>query len=117
MTQQINAIVEDDKLKADLGIDQPKQSDTQPNGAAMVANSPMTVPQSSPTQQSGTNQMSPVTFESPKVADDVDLIEKEWIIKIKELLTRNRGNPYQKANDLSALKKEYLQKRYNKAIE
>lgn len=51
---------------------------------------------------------------SPVIADDVDLIEKEWVKKISEIISKTQNTPYEKARQLSILKQDYMQKRYNK---
>ncbi len=51
---------------------------------------------------------------APVIADDVDLIEKEWINNIREIIQHTRGDPYERARQLALLKNEYLQKRYQK---
>ena len=53
---------------------------------------------------------------TPVVADDSDVIEKEWVDKAKEIVTRTQGDPHAKSNELTGLKKEYIQKRYGKTI-
>ncbi len=53
---------------------------------------------------------------APVVADDTDVIEKEWVDKAKEIVTRTQGDPHAKSNELTGLKKEYIQKRYGKTI-
>jgi hypothetical protein len=50
------------------------------------------------------------------IADDTDVIEKEWVDKAKEIVTRTQGDPHAKSNELTGLKKEYIQKRYGKTI-
>lgn len=52
----------------------------------------------------------------PDVADDQDLIEKEWVSKAKQIVEKTRNNPYQQSQELTAFKSEYMQKRYNKSI-
>lgn len=53
----------------------------------------------------------------PETAEDADLIEKEWVLHAKDIITRTRQDPFAQANELQKLKSEYLQKRYNKTIE
>jgi hypothetical protein len=53
---------------------------------------------------------------APTIADDVDLIEKEWIKKISEIMAKTKDSPYERAMQLAVLKQEYLQKRYSKTI-
>jgi hypothetical protein len=53
---------------------------------------------------------------SPVVADDTDLIEKEWVSKAKEIVERTRENPYQQSKELNLFKADYMKKRYNKTL-
>lgn len=50
------------------------------------------------------------------IADDNDVIEKEWVDKAKEIVVRTQGDPHAKSNQLTGLKKEYIQQRYGKTI-
>ena len=52
----------------------------------------------------------------PSIADDVDLIEKEWVTKIGDTIHNTKDDPYERARQLALLKSEYLQKRYQKTI-
>lgn len=58
----------------------------------------------------------PVSASSPAVADDADLIEKEWVQRAKQIVEQTRTDPYLQNRELSAFKADYLQKRYNKTI-
>ena len=60
----------------------------------------------------GNNQQ----ISAPSMADDVDLIEKEWVNKAKEIINKTNNDPYERSRQLTLLKSEYLQKRYNKLI-
>jgi hypothetical protein len=53
---------------------------------------------------------------APVMADDTDVIEKEWVDKAKEIVTRTQGDPHAKSKELTGLKKDYIQKRYGKSI-
>lgn len=53
---------------------------------------------------------------SSAVADDGDLIEKEWVDKAKRIVESNRNNPYSQSEELTVVKADYMQKRYNKTI-
>jgi hypothetical protein len=50
------------------------------------------------------------------VADDGDLIEKEWVTKLKSIIASTREDPYKQSEEITALKADYLQKRYNKTL-
>lgn len=52
----------------------------------------------------------------PIVAADEDLIEKEWVDKLKKIITLTKGNPYEQAKAIAALQADYLKKRYNRDV-
>ena len=70
---------------------------------------------SSSNLQSG-NDSSALVGNSPQIADDVDLIEKEWVEKAKEIVGKTKENPYLQNKAISEIKADYIQKRYNKNI-
>lgn len=53
---------------------------------------------------------------APVMADDTDLIEKEWVLKAKEIVARTSQDPYQQNKEVEKMKADYLKKRYNKDI-
>lgn len=53
---------------------------------------------------------------APNIADDADLIEKEWVDKAKEIVERTRDDPHQQNKQLNAFKADYMKKRYSKEI-
>ena len=53
---------------------------------------------------------------SPLVAADEDLIEKEWVDKAKEIIQHTRDDPHARTMKVNELQRDYLQKRYNRAI-
>ena len=54
---------------------------------------------------------------APAVADDGDLIEKEWVQGAKQIVERTRMDPHQQVKEMHAFKADYMKKRYNKVIE
>lgn len=52
----------------------------------------------------------------PQIADDTDLIEKEWVDKAKEIVEQTAHDPYLQNQEINKVKVEYLKKRYNKDI-
>lgn len=54
--------------------------------------------------------------DSPAVADDVDLIEKEWVLKAKSIVARTKDDPSAQSKDMNRFKADYLKTRYNKDI-
>lgn len=59
----------------------------------------------------------PVTDDTnPAVANDDDLIEKEWVEKAKKVVAETRSDPYAQDKAVSRLQADYLQKRYGKSV-
>ena len=54
--------------------------------------------------------------DSPIIADDVDVIEKEWVDKAKKIVSATKEDPHQQEKQVSELQSDYLMKRYNKKI-
>ncbi len=57
------------------------------------------------------------TSDYPMVADDNDLIEKEWVAKAKKIIEENRVDPHNQSKEMNLFKADYMKKRYNKVIE
>lgn len=62
------------------------------------------------------NTQQGVVVTSPPVADDVDIIEKEWVDKAKSIVEKTKNDPRQQSTEVNALKADYLKKRYGKDI-
>ncbi len=58
----------------------------------------------------------PLVTNLPAIADDADLIEKEWVVKAKEIIGQTRHDPYMQNKEISKVKADYLKKRYNKDL-
>ena len=52
----------------------------------------------------------------PLVASDSDLIEKEWVDKVKRMISLTKGDPYERGRVITQLQAEYLKKRFNKTL-
>ncbi len=70
----------------------------------------------SPSTDSSPQSASLPNVSVPNMADDVDLIEKEWVNKTNEIIQKTKGDPYERARQLNLLKSEYLQRRFQKTI-
>lgn len=88
-------------------------------GAAQPSLLPL-VPLPGPTQSSTGKTTNDVTIATtndvPVTADDGDLIEKEWVLKAKQIVEKTRDDPYRQSKELTSFKADYLSKRYNKNI-
>ena len=49
---------------------------------------------------------------NPLVADDVDVMEKEWVDRTKKILHETQDDPHQKEHEISHLQADYLEKRF-----
>ena len=87
---------------------------TQPSQQQLAV--PQAVPQtSSPSSQAIDNQQSGAK-DDPLIADDVDVIEKEWVDKAKRIVNSTKSDPHAQEKEISKLQADYLLKRYNKKV-
>ncbi|HEY8886367.1 MAG TPA: hypothetical protein VIM31_02590 [Candidatus Microsaccharimonas sp.] len=56
------------------------------------------------------------TDDSPAVAGDEDVIEKEWVDKAKKIILETKDDPYGRTERVNELQKDYLRKRYSKEL-
>lgn len=66
----------------------------------------------SPSDQQLQSQISSL----PPEANDVDLIEKEWVLHLKYIVNQTSEDPYKQQAEISKAKADYMRKRYNKNI-
>jgi hypothetical protein len=52
----------------------------------------------------------------PAVARDGRRIEKEWVVKIKQIINATKNDPYMQSQGIKMSKADYIKKRYNKDI-
>ncbi len=50
------------------------------------------------------------------IADDADLIEKEWVLKAKAIVMHTKDDPHKQNIEMNKVKADYLKKRYNKDL-
>jgi hypothetical protein len=97
----------------------PKEKDTRQPVTTMaqqqdvppVAATTPVIPATPPVPHSHVQPKSPIA-----VADDVDLIEKEWVDRAKAIVEATQDNPRKQKSEISKVKAEYIQKRFNKTI-
>lgn len=53
---------------------------------------------------------------TPEEAADNDLIEKEWVLKAKQIVEHTAEDPFSQQQELSKMKADYMKKRYNKDL-
>lgn len=54
---------------------------------------------------------------NPTTADDVDVIEKEWVDRAKQIVEQTRTDPHEQEKKVSQLQADYLKKRYGKEVQ
>lgn len=50
------------------------------------------------------------------LAEDNDLIEKEWVERAKSIIAKTQDDPYIQKKEMSKVKADYIQKRYKKTV-
>lgn len=58
----------------------------------------------------------PSTAVGPAVADDADVIEKEWVDKAKDIVTKTKDDPFARGEQVGQLQKDYQKKRYGREL-
>ena len=83
----------------------------------MVMPAPMPQPIAPPvTQPADDDHQKTTVVDAPEIASDVDVIEKEWVDKAKEIVNESRDDPHRQNHNVSVLKADYMKKRYGKDI-
>ena len=94
-----------------------EQQERQAEAAARVSETyrqadPVSTPQPTVVQPVQDDTQSGV----PATAADEDLIEKEWVDKIKQVIIETRDDPAERERAAARLQAEYLRKRYGKEL-
>lgn len=105
-------------------ISQPTKEKLAPQGESASQSAPILPPASLPKPLTGDDQLQPEPKErqhqtgdvGPAVADDVDVIEKEWVDKAKSIVNEHKHDPYNQEKETSKLQADYLKKRYGKDV-
>jgi len=61
-------------------------------------------------------QQVPAVDDLPVVANDDDLIEKEWVEKAKKIIVETKDDPYRREQEVGRLQADYLYKRYGRKL-
>ena len=81
-----------------------------------IANLAQPTPQDPASVQTPQTDDDAVMAGVPSIAGDDDLIEKEWVDKLKSLIALTEGNPHERSRVIAQLQADYLKKRYNKTL-
>lgn len=77
---------------------------------------PPVIPAPPTTGDSAGVQQSAPADDLPLVANDDDLIEKEWVDKAKKIIADTKDDPYRREMEVNRLQADYLKKRYGKQL-
>lgn len=83
---------------------------------------PMAQPASVPATDTGAHGVqtpapnSQAVTQDDLMADDADLIEKEWVTKAKKIVDQTRNDPREQSKQMYHVKADYIKKRYNKDL-
>ncbi len=94
-----------------------QRRETSPSTAvsAPVLPTPVVIPEPSATSSDdGTGAL--VADDLPLVANDDDLIEREWVDKAKRIIVETKDDPYRREQEVSKLQVDYLRKRYGREV-
>ena len=97
--------------ESSLGKQAPKSSKAT---AATIPQIPQ-IPTTLTAQAPGTRPQTPSPT-SQLTADDVDLIEKEWVQRAKAIVAETQEDPYRQKKEMSKVKADYIHKRFKKVI-
>lgn len=103
------------------GAPQPERggSGEQATHSAGASGQPVVAPPAAPPQvQPVVQSQSSTTTDDdhPQIAEDVDVIEKEWVDKAKQIVDATKDDPRAQERKVSELQSVYLKKRYGKDI-
>src|SRR5579862_1189528 len=95
----------------------PETSGSQPQQPALPA-VPVDIPDADQPVVAAPAQdvAAPVPTSVKSGAQDGDNIEREWVDKVKNVIARTQDDPYLQKDQMSKVKAEYIQKRFNKTI-
>jgi len=85
-------------------------------GLVPIQNPPLVDPIQPVTVPTPTTPLPPVAQDDSLTADDVDVIEKEWVNKAKRIVSATKDDPHNQEKEVSKLQADYLMKRYNKKV-
>lgn len=87
-------------------------STPQNNASAPVVHPVVPITTSTPPASASTDE-----DDMPPVAEEVDVIEKEWVDKAKKVVSETRSDPYAQEKNVSKVRAHYIKRRYGKEVQ
>lgn len=104
------------ELAPNTAPEQPREVSSSPAGASIPVQIPPVQPIPSAVPSQVATQPLPAASDDPQIADDIDVIEKEWVDKAKKIVNATKEDPHMQEKEVSKLQANYLMKRYNKQL-
>ena len=92
----------------------PVEQDAAPTQGMPVPTTPIVAQDAN--AQDASSQTHQLVSGAPVTAADDDLIEKEWVDKVKKIIVLTKGRPYEQAKAIALLQADYLKKRHNREL-
>lgn len=89
---------------------------TQPPAQTQPVAAPVTSPIAPITPVPATTPPQTNAATASLIADDSDLIEKEWVEKAKAIVAQTAHDPNLQTKEVGKIRADYMQKRYNKQL-
>jgi hypothetical protein len=119
-SEQLERVDDYNELASDMAVETkqgPRQGSLALSGVAVDdASGQVQAVQGQVASDIGGTASSSILIDVPEVAGDIDLIEKEWVRKAKDIVMRTQGDPYTQNKQINRMKVEYIKKRYDKDI-
>lgn len=93
-----------------------KGAETAPVSSPSPVPAPVLPKVSPPPPLPAAHDTSATAVSMPAIADDVDVIEMEWVNKAKEIIKKTKDDPHAQEREVERLQRDYLKKRYGKDI-
>lgn len=88
-----------------------------PQGQPQTATNPVVQPVVPVTTDTSASTASTDEDDMPPVAEEVDVMEKEWVDKAKKVISETSKDPYQQEKKVSKVRADYIKKRYGKEVQ
>lgn len=112
-----------ERRKVDSGMHEQEISKSVELGSTASATTAHVIPQVNQQPKSGqSRQAAPqaslphsgsMPIITPHIADDQDLIEREWVESAKRIVAQTKHDPHAQSEGLSAVKEDYKKKRFH----
>jgi hypothetical protein len=115
VTEALPSAISSERVSS-IAVEQGVQPQASPSQTPIIPPAQTAAITQTPVQQPISPSANPSLAGTPVIADDADLIEKEWVEKAKEIVEQTKLDPFAQNKELNKMKADYMKKRYNKDI-